>query len=430
MTAATVMRRPAFAALLVANAVSIAGTRMTSIAVPWLVLTTTASAAKTGVAALAELLPLVIAQALAGPLVDRYSPRRVIITSNVASAAFVSLIPLLHSAGALSFPQLLLIVAFVGAARGPAEGADMALLPGMARAAGMPLERVSGLVGTADRSALLVAPAVAGFVIAGVGAANTLLIDALSFLVCALAVAAFAPDGRTTLEAPSDEPYLAQLATGLRFLREDGLVRGLVAMLFTTNLLDTAYSSVLLPVWVHSSGHGPQLLGALGSAFGFTATAGALLAAAYGSRLPRRLTYLVGFFLAGAPRYVALATGAPLAVVFGVNVIAGLGAGFLNPILAAVFAERVPAELFGRVSALIGSLAWAGMPLGGLLAGAAVAALGVAPALLVAGGIYCLATTLPGLLPEWRDMDRRPYASRTETGEPSSTVLETVQSRS
>jgi hypothetical protein len=47
------------------------------------------------------------------------------------------------------------------------------------------------------------------------------------------------------------------------------------------------------------------------------------------------------------------------------------------------------------------------MPLGGLLAGAAVAAAGVVPALAMGAALYFLATTLPGLLPEWKAMDKR-----------------------
>ena len=51
---------------LVADAISLCGTRVSMIAIPWLVLTTTGSAAQTGLVAFAELLPLVVVQALAG----------------------------------------------------------------------------------------------------------------------------------------------------------------------------------------------------------------------------------------------------------------------------------------------------------------------------------------------------------------------------
>jgi MFS family permease len=97
----------------------------------------------------------------------------------------------------------------------------------------------------------------------------------------------------------------------------------------------------------------------------------------------------------------------PMWAVLVVFAVAGFGMGFLNPIIVAIFFERVPRRLLGRVRALGDSLAWAGIPLGGLIAGAAVASAGVVPALVVGGLAYFLTTTLPGLRPEWRDMDRR-----------------------
>ena len=53
-------RRTPLFGLLLADAISLCGTRVSMIAIPWLVLTTTGSAAQTGLVAFAELLPLVV----------------------------------------------------------------------------------------------------------------------------------------------------------------------------------------------------------------------------------------------------------------------------------------------------------------------------------------------------------------------------------
>lgn len=86
--------------------------------------------------------------------------------------------------------------------------------------------------------------------------------------------------------------------------------------------------------------------------------------------------------------------------------VGGFAGGFLNPILGAISYERVPRRLLGRVNALSDSLAWAGIPLGGLVGGVAVAAAGLAPVLFASGAAYALTTSLTGLRPEWREMDR------------------------
>ena len=102
----------------------------------------------------------------------------------------------------------------------------------------------------------------------------------------------------------------------------------------------------------------------------------------YGERLPRFKVYLVGFFIGGVPRFVALAVGAPLWVVLVVGFVGGCAAGFLNPILGAVLFERIPKPLMGRVSSMNIAMSWSLIPFGGLLGGIAVTAIGLSPALL------------------------------------------------
>ena len=73
---------------LVAVAISITGTRVSMIAIPWLVLTTTGSPTKTGLVAFAEMAPLVAAQVLSGPLTDRIGARRMAVGCSAASTVY------------------------------------------------------------------------------------------------------------------------------------------------------------------------------------------------------------------------------------------------------------------------------------------------------------------------------------------------------
>lgn len=115
--------------LLVTSVVSVAGTRVSAIAIPWFVLTTTGSPTKMGLVTLFEMLPYVVIKALGGPLIDRRGPRQVSITADAISAVVAALIPILHLAGALSFPVLLVLVAVLGTVRGPGDAAKFALVP-------------------------------------------------------------------------------------------------------------------------------------------------------------------------------------------------------------------------------------------------------------------------------------------------------------
>lgn len=394
--------------VLAAEAVSLSGTRLSAIALPWFVLVSTGSATKTGLVAFCELGPYVVAKTLAGPITDRVGARRVSVVTDLASAVLVGTVPLLHAIGGLHFGVLLGLVALIGIVRGPGDSAKSVLIPQVVDEARVPLERGTGLAGTIERLATTVGAAAAGAVVALLGAPVALAIDAVSFLVAALIIAVTVrPRPAAETVEPGDEGYLARLRAGFAFLRRERLLRSIAAMVGVTNLLDAAWMSVLLPVWAYQTGRGPAEVGlVLGvmSAFSMVAS---LAAAALAHRLPRRVTYLLGFLVAGAPRFVVLAFGAPLWLVLAVHAVGGFASGFINPILGAVVWERIPRELQARVSGITTSLAWAGIPFGGLLGGTLIALGGLAPALLICGGVYLLATTLPGLQPEWKRMDER-----------------------
>jgi MFS family permease len=401
-----------------AELVSLCGTRLSMIAVPWLVLTTTGSASLTGLVGFAEMTPYVLARAGSGPLIDRIGGRRVGVLADTVSTALVALVPVLHMVGALPVSVLLTLVALLGLFRGPGDAAKHALVPDIVDAAGVPMERVTGLASTAERLASTAGAALAGVLVAAVGPANALLVDAGSFAVSGMLIGLTAP---RRVHRGEDDPdaalgYAARLRSGWRFLRHDKVLVAITGMLAVTNLLDLAYTTVLVPVWANDGGYGAQTVGLLFGVFSAASAVGAVLAATVGHRLPRYATYLVAFLVTGAPRFVVLALDAPVWGVLAVAVAAGFASGFLNPILGAVIFERVPRPLMGRVTSLTTSLCWAGIPLGGVVGGLLVSAAGLAPALLACGGAYLVATMLPAVRPQWREIDRRaaPSASPSE----------------
>ncbi|MFJ8764360.1 MFS transporter [Streptomyces clavifer] len=394
-------------------AVSLTGTRISVVALPWFVLVTTGSATQTGLVAFCEMTPYVVVKAFTGPLVDRIGPRAVSWTTDLASATAAAAVPLLNALDLLSYPLLLVLVALIGATRGPGDLAKEVMVPEAAERSGVPLERATGLAGVIERLASTVGLAVGGSLVALLGPLTGLAVNAGCFALGSVIIKLALPRGmgHTAEEAPSPagetEPgYWRRFGEGFTFLRGEPLLLTVIVMVCITNLLDAAFSSVLVPVWARESGNGPTAIGLMGSVMGAAAVGGSLIAAVVAHRLRRRVVVLTGFLLAGAPRFLILAFDAPVGVVLAVFAVSGFGAGFINPVIGAVLVERVPRRMLGRVNALGDSLAWAGIPLGGLLAGAAVTAVGLLPVLLACGAAYFLTTNLAGLRPEWREMDR------------------------
>ncbi|MCD7438528.1 MFS transporter [Streptomyces lincolnensis] len=394
-------------------AVSLTGTRISVVALPWFVLVTTGSATQTGLVAFCEMTPYVVVKAFTGPLVDRIGARAVSWSTDLASATAAAAVPLLHLLDLLSFPLLLILVALIGAARGPGDLAKEVMIPEAAEHGRVPLERATGLSGVIERLASTVGLAVGGSLVALLGPLTGLAVNAgcfaLGSVIIKLALPRGMGHGAQEAASPAGEVapgYWRRFGEGFTFLRGEPLLLTVIVMVGITNLLDAAISSVLVPVWAMESGNGPTAIGLMGGVMGAAGVGGSLIAALVAHRLRRRVVVLTGFLLAGAPRFLILALDAPLGVVLAVFAVSGFGAGFINPVLGAVLVERVPRRMLGRVNALGDSLAWAGIPLGGLLAGVAVTAAGLVPVLLVGGAAYFLTTNLAGLRREWREMDR------------------------
>jgi MFS family permease len=411
-------RRTPLRGFLAAEGISLVGTRVSMIAIPWFVLTSTGSATQTGLVTLAEMAPLVTLKALTGPLVDRLGPRRVAVTADVLSLLVVGAVPLLHATGLLTFPVLLGLVACAGALRGPGDGAKNAMVPLLVEHAAVPMERATGLASAVERSASTLGAAFAGGLVAVTGPANALVLDAVSFGVSAAVLFTITRGLPRHLGEPARRPdaarrsrvggYLTELREGWDFLRRDPVLVGICAMVAVTNLLDQAYAGLLVPVWGRQSGYGVGAVGLLFAVFSGASIAGAVAASAWGPRLPRFRTYLLAFLVAGAPRFVALALPTPLWGVLVVAVLGGFASGFINPVLGAVTFERIPAPMMGRVSSLNSALCWSLIPFGGVLGGALVSSYGLSAALIAIGAGYFAATMLPALQPRWREMDRRP----------------------
>lgn len=399
----------AFVALSLATVLSTSGTRLSAIAIPWLVLTTTGSPILTGLVGLAEMLPYVVAKALGGPWIDRLGARRVAVWCDGLSTFAVAMVPLLFWAGLLSIWALLPAVALIGVLRAPSDAAKQSLVPCVAALGALPLERVTGVMGASDRLAGTLGAAGAGALIALLGPAPALLANAMAFSLSALVVGL----GISAIDAhaPTRDPastYRAELSAGWVVLRSEPVLRGLVIMIAVTNLFDQAYAIVLLPVWVRTAGLDVTWVGIFLAAFSGASIAGAAIAAAIGERMLRLPVYMIGFLFAGPIPMVVFAINAPVMAIVAVLIVSGFAAGFLNPIIGAILFERIPAAMIGRVIALFGALTWALLPFGGLYGGLLVDNYGVATALGMTALLYLLATLAPVTLPSFRLMAHKP----------------------
>ncbi|GIF07240.1 MFS transporter [Actinoplanes siamensis] len=393
--------------LLAAETISLLGSRITFVALPWLVLTSTGSALMAGVAGFAEMLPYVLAGLLGGPVVDRAGPRSTAVAADLASLLAVSGIPLLAAQESIPLHPLLGLIVVAGALRGFGDTAKRALLPRVIADAGLTTERGTTLYDGISRVATLLGLPLAGILVAAVGPARVLLVDAVTFGLAALLITVFVRGGATGPDGAEYEEggYAAALRSGFRYVRQDRLIIGIMSLLFATNLFDQAFATVFVPVWVREGPHGPAALGALGTAFGIGAVAGNILWTIVGPRLPRRATFAVCFLIGGPAQLFALALTDRMWLVLAIAAISGTVMATINPILLAAVYERIPVRVQGRVMSVLIAFCWAGIPLGGVLGGWAADELGLRTGALLAGIGYLAVTLAPFVFSAWHSLD-------------------------
>lgn len=387
--------------LFVAKAVSAVGTKMSFLAVPWFVLVTSGSAARTGFVAFAEMLPYVLVCAFGGPVIDRLGARRIGVVADLGSALAVAAIPILHRGPGLSFPVLAALVAALGLLRGFGDSAKRVLLPRAVEVSGVPMTRATSIQDGIFRLSTLLGAPLAGVLIAAFDAPTVLLIDAATFLVASVLVGSLVPRA----EKVAGEPYLRALKAGWRFVRRDRLILAVALMIFMTNLLDQAYAAVLMPVWGRDVVGSVTAVGLLWGLFGAGAVAGNVVFTVLAPKLPRYTTFAVGFLIAGAPRFVAPALTDEVWIICVLAVVSGFAIAGVNPVLGAAQYERVPKEMHARVLGASMAISWGGIPLGGLIGGWVVEELSLTAAFWIFGALYLATTVTPFLLPVWKEMD-------------------------
>jgi predicted MFS family arabinose efflux permease len=410
----TTRRRAPLYALYTANIISAVGDVLMFLAVPWFVLQTTGSIARTGVTAFFSTAAVAASALLGGGLVDHIGFRRASILSDLASAVGVALIPLFYALGMLPFWALLALVFVAGVLTTPGATARSALVPDLAHLAGARLERVSAMTDGLSRVSRFIGAPLAGVLIVVIGTSNLLWLDAASFAASAALIGLAVPrlaaarpaEGEAT-GAKGIHGYLANLGMGIRFIWRDPLMLSIIAVIMVTNLLDAGYSEVLVPADVRQVFGSPVVLGALVAALGGAGFVGTLIFGAVGHRLPRRLTLGIGYTIGGAPRFFALALVPIVPVLVVVHAVSGLGISPVNPLFDTIAYERVPAETRARVFGAITAGAWIGSPLGGLLAGVLATWAGLPATLLGFGAVYLLATVSLLVNPALRGMDRK-----------------------
>ncbi len=330
-------------AVLTSEIISSLGSQMTFLALPWFVLTTTGSTTRMGVVLAAELLPIAILGIPSGTVVSRLGARRTMLVSDAARVPLMAAIPLLYAADMLSFGLLLVLVFALGVFIAPYFSAQRLVLPELVGEDPQTLTQANAVVETGSRLTILLGPIVAGVLIASIGAANVLYVDAATFAVSFLLLLVFVPR-RPPL--PQHEEASGLLA-GVRFIFKDELLR---PMMVTIVFLHMFAQSIIiaLPVLAYDHyGASARTAGLLFGAWGAGSIIGSLAAIPLARRVSPLTQATIGVVWVSMP-LMLLGLALPSVGAMGVLFASGLGAVASAPLMAMV-TTRAPNQLRAKV---------------------------------------------------------------------------------
>jgi MFS family permease len=380
---------PTFGRFWAASLASYVGDAMAWIALPWFVLRTTGSATATAGVLLALELPAILTGALAGSLMDRLQPRRLIALDNALRMLVFVLVPLLYWLGGLSLGALYLLATVAGALQPITLVGARTMLPELVTDEG--LDGANTLMALGDSLSVVVGPAAAGVLVAAAGAPAVLLVDAASFAlmaVVALSLPVVARSGEPAQSTFAERIGLGQLWR-LRIVRVTTLLS--LVFFFSYGPLEAA-----MPVY------SARVLLTDARGFGLLWTAlgvGMLVGTLFSATLARRVR--VGVALPA----IALLWGVcllPLLVVARVPwaalclALGGLVWGPYTPMETTLLQRSVPRDQRGRVFGARATLLTSGAPLGIAVGGAMLAFL-PSTALIALSGLACVLVGVAGL---------------------------------
>ncbi len=347
---------------------------------------------------------LTLAGGLAG---DRFPRTRIMIASLALRTAAASVIAVTLLTGTASYSLLLAMAGVYGCADGFFGPASSALLPEV-----VPREHLApanALIGGTASTGSIMAPAIAGIVVATLGTGAAFVVQAAVLAIASGGLAAVRSPVSRSAPVPVANTFQQLRAGWTEFVRRRWLWL-LTAEWTVFSVVILAPVNVLGPAIAQRYLGGASAWGVIGSCLSLGAVAGQVIAGRI--RMPARpamvIACLVPFMTGEA---LALGLVAPLAVVALASTVSGFAIGIQAVIFPTAMQLSVPSDVLARVTSVDLLVSEGGQPAGYALAGPVGLAVGPHAFLACAAIGVVAASLIYALLP--------PLRARVSSDEPA-----------
>ncbi len=417
------LKRRNFRLLWIGEAISLLGDQFTLIALPWLALQLTGDALAMGTVLALAGIPRALFMLVGGALTDRFSPRAVMLVSNILRLVFVVVFATLILSGSIQMWMVYIFALAFGTADAFFFPAQRAIVPQLVSKER--LQTGNAIIQGTARLSMFAGPMLAGVLIAllaGSGSQSAIAgetapdirglgiafgIDALTFLLSAITLWMMTlrkPEGEET-EAGQNESVLASIWEGLVNMWNDAPLRGFFVIVFAVHLFATGPVIVGIPVLADIRfAEGAAAFGVIMSAFGGGNFLGILLAGALPKPTPQRLGVVlllvvgsIGFGLAGLGFAPSTAVAALTALAIGI------AEGYIMIMFTTWLQNRTPLRMLGRMMSLLTFASVGLIPISTALSGALIE-LNSTGLFVGAGALMVLTVAIAAHNPETRSM--------------------------
>lgn len=357
---ATLLREPNFRWLIGGSLVSALGDQFTLVALPWLVLALTGDALALGLVVALMSLPRAVFMLAGGALVDRHSPKSVLMLSKYANAILLAILAALVLAGEVSMAAVYLLALGLGLASAFSIPAGTSMMPTVVAPAQLPA--ANGILMGVHQLSMLSGPLLAALVFAVFGDGSTSMaaadglgiafaFDALTFAVTIWTLSRVRP--RPAAPAPVAPGMLRAVAEGLATVWRDAALRNCMLYWAVCAFVVGGMMQVALPVLAASRLEGGAALGLLMGAHGAGSLLGMTLT---GMRGKIRIgTFGTSILLADAVSgllVLLLGLVASTWQAAGVLLLLGVVGGLVQVAVFSWLQQRVPRAMLGRAMSI------------------------------------------------------------------------------
>jgi MFS family permease len=396
------LRSRNFQLLVACDVVTLAGTSIASVAIPFAVLSIHGSGSDVGFVATAGLLPLVLFLLLGGVVADRLPRHQVMIAADLLQGAAQTAAAVVVLTGTAHVWELLVCAALCGTGLGFYYPASTGLLPQTVpadqRAQAVAIDRVG------RNSANIAGTAFGGIVVGLAGPGWGLAADAASFAVAAGLRAGMRLPGRSP--ASDSASVLLELREGWREFASRRWLWSIVLQFAGITAVVSAMVSVLGPVVADRSLGGARSWGFILAGYAVGSVIGGIAMIRF---RPSRMLLAATIGVLVLPLLI-FALAVPLAVplIIATALIIGAGGELFSVSWVTTMQQEIPPAALSRVSSYdaLGSFALA--PVGTAVAGPLLTAFGPAAVLDAGGALIVVLTVIVLMVPEVRHLRRQP----------------------